>query len=175
MSHVSQRANRLVVAALVAAGMWTAACDDNHDTPTKPHQVSFVGLPLVATVPFTTAIFPQQLGFTPIFGLGCGTFPALTTRFDLVIVSGGRDLFMDEVTLNLLDGTHRGTSPLLVSARDLNARFGSTLIGAGSRRIFTFDPQFGCGRFAPLSLEAQIILLERSGFRHAHTVAVPIG
>jgi len=171
MSHVSQRSTRLVVAAFVAAAMLTAACDDNNDS-TKTPLVSFA--PLASTLPFTTAILPPRLGIAPIFGFGCPVFPAVTTRFDLVIVSAGRDLFMNELTIRLLDGTHVGGSPLLVSTRDLNAKFGSTLIPAGSRRSFAFDPQFGCGRFAPVFLGADVILSERSGFRHTTTIVVPV-
>ena len=155
--------------------MVTAACDDNHDS-TKTHLLAFgATAPLASTLPFTTSFLPQRLGIAPIFGLRCPLFPSVTTRFDLVVISaGGRDLFMNEVTFRLLDGSNVGGSPLLVSARDLSARIGSTLIPAGTRRTFGFDPQFGC-RFLPLSLEAEIILLERSGFRHATTIVAPIG
>jgi hypothetical protein len=174
MSHVSQRSNRLVVVAVfVAVVMAAAACDDNNG-PSKVPLTNFGSGPLVSTIPFTTSIFPPRLGITPIFGLRCPTLPSVTTRFDLVIIAVGRDLFLDEVTLSLLDGSNRGGSPLLVSARDLNARFASTLIPAGTRRTFGFDPQFGCGRFLPLSLEADVVLLERSGFRHTASISVPV-
>jgi len=173
MSHVPQRSNRLVAAAFVAVITMTAACD-NDNGPSKVPLTNFGSGPLVSTIPFTTSIVPQRLAFSPIFGFGCPTFPALGTRFDLVIVSASRDLFIGEVTLNLLDGTHVGGSPLLVSARDLNARFGSTLVPAGSRRTFVFDPQFTCVRFVPQLLEAQLTLLERSGARHTTTIAAPI-
>ena len=173
MCHVPQRSNRLLVAAFVAVAIVAAACDDDNNNSTKTPLVSFA--PLVNTVPFTTAIVPSRLGITPVLGLGCPVFPSVTTHFDLVIISASRDLFMNELTIRLLDGTHVGGSPLLVSARDLEAKFGSTLIPAGLRRGFGFDPQFGCGRFLPFFLEAEVILLERSGFRHATTIVAPIG
>ena len=160
--------------ALAASLTFLVACD-NDNWQSTPHLATFAS-PIGATLPGTTSIVPARLGIAPIFGLRCPTFPSISTRFDLVVnLAGSRDLFMQQVTMRLLDGSHVGGSPLLVSAGDLSARFGSTVIAAGTRRTFAFDPQFGCGSFVPVSLAIDVILIDRLGSRHATTVTAPIG
>jgi hypothetical protein len=152
--------------------MMTVACDV--DNSKAPHLATFAS-PFVTTPLVTTSIVPQQLFLTPIFGIRCPAFPSMTTRFDLLInLAGGSDLFMQQVGFTLLDGTHRGASPLLISAFDLSARFGSTLIRSGSRRAFTFDPQFGCGSFVPQFLVVDVVLLDSMGSDHSTKVVVPV-
>jgi len=150
----------------------TVACDV--DNSKAPHLATFAS-PFVTTPLVTTSIVPQQLFLTPIFGIRCPAFPSLTTRFDLLInLASGSDLFMQQVGFTLLDGTHRGSSSLLISAFDLSARFGSTLIRSNSRRSFTFDPQFGCGSFVPQFLVVDVVLLDSLGSDHSTKVVVPV-
>jgi len=159
---------------LVLAGSltMTVACDV--DNSKAPHLATFAS-PFVTTPLVTTSIVPQQLFLTPIFGIRCPAFPSLTTRFDLLInLASGSDLFMQQVGFTLLDGTHRGSSSLLISAFDLSARFGSTLIRSNSRRSFTFDPQFGCGSFVPQFLVVDVVLLDSLGSDHSTKVVVPV-
>jgi hypothetical protein len=165
--------DKLRILAIAGSLTMTAACDENHSK--APHLVAFAS-PFVATPLISTSIVPQRIGLTPLFGIRCPVFPSVTTRFDLVLnLAGTSDLFMQQATFRLLDGTHVGGSPLLVSAGELSARFGTTVIRAGSRRSFRFDPQFGCGSFVPLSLSIDLLLLDRLGSRHATTLVVPIG
>jgi len=173
MTASACHASRLGVLALAAALTCAACANDNWQS--TPHLVSFAS-PIGATLPVTLSVVPQTLGITPLVGIRCATFPSVTSQFGLVVnVVGGRDLFMQQVTMRLLDGSHVGGSPLLVSAGDLSARFGSTIIPAGTRRTFTFDPQFGCGTFVPVSLFIDIILVDNVGSQHAMTVTAPIG
>jgi hypothetical protein len=165
--------NKFVVLALAGSMLATVKCDSKPTTSNSP-AVSFA-FPLGVTPLVATSIVPTRLALTPLFGAGCLTFPSLTTRFDLVVVHGGTsDLFMREATIRLLDGTHLGGSSLVMSSADLTARFGSTLIVAGGRRTFRFDPQFGCGSFVPLSLGIDLLLLDPAGARHTASVSVPV-
>jgi hypothetical protein len=165
-------ANKFGIAALAGVLTVAVACDEDHSK--SPHLVTFAS-PFVTTPLVTASIVPQLLGLTPIFGIRCASFPSLTTRFDLLInLAGGSDLFMQQVGFTLLDGTHRGASSLLISAFDLSARFGSTLIRSGSRRSFTFDPQFGCGSFLPQFLVVDVTLLDVLGSDHSTKVVVPV-
>lgn len=174
MTSSSHVPSRLGAVALAASLTVAVACDTNDNWRSTPHLATFAG-PLATSPLFTTSIVPQRLGITPLFGVRCPTFPSVTTRFDLVVnLGGGSDLFMQQVTIRLLDGSSLGGSPLLVSASDLAARFGSTLIRASTRRTFGFDPQFGCSPFLPRSLAVDLLLLDRMGTRLSSAVIVPI-
>jgi len=165
-------ANKFGILVLAGSLTMTVACDV--DNSKAPHLATFAS-PFVTTPLVTTSIVPQQLFLTPIFGIRCPAFPSLTTRFDLLInLASGSDLFMQQVGFTLLDGTHRGSSSLLISAFDLSARFGSTLIRSNSRRSFTFDPQFGCGSFVPQFLVVDVVLLDSLGSDHSTKVVVPV-
>jgi len=161
----------LAVTLIVVLVLGTACDVDYRD---RPHLATFS--PIAEITPFiTTSIFPTAIVVVPVFGFGCGLFPSLATNFDLVIsVSGKSDLFLRETTFRLLDGTHRGETPLLVSTADLEGKFGPTLVRAGTRRSFGFAPQFGCGTFVPRSLSADIVLVDSVGMRHDASVVVPI-
>ena len=127
------------------------------------------------SITFTTAILPQQLGVTPFVAAGCPLIPAFSTQFDLVLNTiGSGSIFLQEMTLQLGNGESLGGSPLLVSANDLAARFGSTVVRAGTRRTFTFFPQFTCVGFQPRSLLANVIIVDQIGTRHTQTMTVPV-
>jgi len=160
----------VILAAVLVLG---SACDVDH-TEMK-HLATFA--PLVDVAPFiTTSIFPASVVVVPVFGIGCPLFPAFGTNFTLVInVSGTSDQFLRETTFRLLDGTHRGETPLVVSTGDLQGKFGPTVIRAGTTRSFAFAPQFGCGTFSPTSLAADVVLVDSQGMRHDSTVVVAIG
>jgi hypothetical protein len=121
----------------------------------------------------TTAIVPQQVGLSPALGINCVGFPAVRTQFDLVIVNGGTGLFISQIGFRLLDASQVGGSPLVVSASDISARFGTALIGPGAQRTFTFDPQFGCGTFVPAFLSADLFFTDTEGSEHHKHVMVP--
>jgi hypothetical protein len=158
----------LAVSLTVVLALGTACDVDYRD---RPHLATFS--PIAEVTPFiTTSIFPQAVVVVPFFGFGCSSF---ATNFDLVIkVFGTSDLFLRETSFRLLDGTTRGSTPLVVSTRDLEGKFGPTLIHAGSSRSFAFAPQFGCGGFSPVSLSADVVLIDSQGVRHDSTVVVPI-
>jgi len=161
----------VTLAAVLAAVLVVAsACDVDYRD--RPHLATFS--PIAEVTPFiTTSIFPQAVVVVPFFGFGCSSF---TTNFDLVIkVFGTSDLFLRETSFRLLDGTTRGSTPLVVSTKDLEGKFGPTLIPVGSSRSFAFAPQFACG-FSPQpqSMSADVVLVDSMGGRHDQSVVVPI-
>jgi hypothetical protein len=169
MASCPRSSKRLAIATLALFSLVLTACDSDRHQPLNP--VGFGG------TSFVTSILPEQLGITPISGFGgfgCPLFPSFTTRFNLVVNPFAGDIFLQEATFRLVDGSSVGGSPLLVSATDIAARFGTTLIPAGTRRTFGFTPQFSCVAFQPRSLLASLVLLDRAGSRHLRTMTVPI-
>jgi hypothetical protein len=121
-------------------------------------------------------IVPQPLVLSPVAGARCPFLTPFTTAFDLVIDHPGEtDLFMEQVTIRLLDGSNVGGSPLLMSSADLAARLGSTRIRPRQTSRFGFTPQFGCSAFLPRSLRADVVLRDASGMPQTTHVIVPIG
>jgi hypothetical protein len=86
------------------------------------------------------------------------------------------DLFLDAVGFRFIDGSSIGRTPLFswFSASELNARFGQTLIAAGTTRAFDFAPRFGCDPFRPQTVIAEVTLRDRSGAQQQMSVSSPI-
>jgi hypothetical protein len=143
---------KMMVIVVVAAAV--AACD--RDTNRRGTSIAFS-----PTLAIGAQISPQTLPFATVTA-ACASGSLFTTDFDLVIVLTRQvNVFMDRVTLHLLDGTNVG-GPLLTFPRaQLNAMFGSTLV-VGTR-AFSFRPQFGCGTKRPRSLVADVILIDADG------------
>jgi hypothetical protein len=119
-----------------------------------------------------TAIVPPTLILSPVSAGRC----PLTTAFDLVIDHQGRDaLFLDRVAIQLFDGSSVGGSPVLMSAADLEARFGSMHVRPGTTRRFGLQPRFGCERFVPRSVRTEVVLRDAAGAVQTMTLIVPIG
>src|SRR5882762_2251644 len=92
-------------------------------------------------------ISPQTLPFAAVT-TACAVGPVFTTGFDLVIAqTRAANVFVDRVTLHLLDGSNVGGPSITFPRSQLNAMFGSTLV-AGTR-AFSFRPQFACGLRRP--------------------------
>ena len=166
MASFPRSSQRLSIAALVLSTLGLTACDSNdHTSVTSPG----LGGPA-----FVVSILPQQLAITPIAGLGCPLFPSFTTRFNLVVNPFANDIFLNQASFRLIDGSALGGSPLLMSANDIAGRFGTTLIPAGTSRTFSFTPQFSCIGFQPRSLLANFVMLDRAGLRLLRTLTVPL-
>jgi hypothetical protein len=118
------------------------------------------------------AIVPGVLTLNAIAGRRC----PFTTAFDLVIDhQGGSDLFVEQVTIRLLDGSSVGGSPVLMSAVDLAARFVSTRVRPGTTSRFGFTPRFSCETFLPRSVRTDLLLRDASGMQQTMRLIVPIG
>ena len=145
-----------------------AACD-------RPDRSLSRGQLIGPTAPLAGAIVPHPLVLNPVAGGRCPFLTPFTTAFDLVFDhQDAGDLFMEQVTIRLLDGSNIGGSPLLMSSADLAARFSSTRIRAGVTTRFGFTPQFGCSAFLPRSLRADVMVRDASGGRRTTQLIVPI-
>ena len=120
---------------------------------------TFIGVsPTSATaVQFSPQTLPLSIAATR-----CVSGLVFTTGFDLVIVQTRPvHVFMDQVTLHLLDGSNVGGPSITFSRLQLNSMFGSTLV-VGTR-AFSFRPQFSCGVRRPRSIVADVVLMDEEG------------
>jgi hypothetical protein len=120
---------------------------------------------------------PPTLALSPVGSFACPATAPFLTSFDLIV--DGRatgDLFLDAVGFRFIDGSSIGRTPLFssFSAPELNARFGQTLIAAGTRRAFGFAPQFGCDQFRPVTVTAEVTLRDRTGAQQQMSISSPI-
>jgi hypothetical protein len=154
---------------LLVGALAIAACD-------RPNR-TFSGVQVIGPTPtLAGAIVPQPLVLSPVAGARCPFLTPFTTAFDLVIDHhGGTDLFIQQVTIRLLDGSNVGGSPLLMSSADLAARLGSTRVRPGQTSRFGFTPQFGCSEFRPRSLRADVVLRDAAGMQQTTHAIAPIG
>jgi hypothetical protein len=109
-------------------------------------------------------LFPSTLPVIVIPGNACQTAReiAIATSFDIVVIpSPQTDVFMDSVTLRLINGESVGGPSVTFPAPDLNRMFGPTVVVG--RRAFTFRPQFGCQLGRPLSIAVDVVLSDGKG------------
>jgi hypothetical protein len=168
MNIAPDRAKNAVCFLACSAAILLAGCD-------RPNRSFSRFEPTGPSSALTVAIVPQPLRLHPVAGGRCPFLTPFTTDFDLLIDHhGGRDLFVDQVTIRLLDGSNVGGSPVLMSAVDLASRFGSTNIRSGIRGRFAFQPRFGCDVFVPRQLRADVVLRDRSGARQVTRLMAPV-
>jgi hypothetical protein len=149
--------------AIVVAALFTVACENTSSG--RRTGIEFSPTSLIAA-----EFWPQTLPFSNIT-TACAVGSAFTTGFDLVIVpTSAARIFMDRVTLHLIDGSNLGTS-ITFPRPQLDAMFGSTLVAG--RRAFPFRPQFGCGPWRPRSIAADVLLLESDGRSRSVRVDAP--
>jgi hypothetical protein len=140
--------------AIVVAALVVVACEN-----TTSGSRADIGFSPTAAI--AAQISPQTLPFA-VFTSACAVGPVFTTGFDLVIVQTRPvNVFMDRVTLHLLDGTNLGGPSITFPRSQLNAMFGSTLV-VGTR-AFPFRPQFACGLRRPGSIAADVLLIDAEG------------
>jgi hypothetical protein len=139
----------IVVAALVAV-----ACEN-----TTSGSRANIGFSPTAAI--AAQILPQTLPFAAVT-TACAVGPVFTTGFDLVIAqTGAVNVFVDRVTLHLLDGSNVGGPSITFPRSQLTAMFGSTLL-AGTQ-VFSFQPQFACLLRRPGSITADVLLMDAEG------------
>ena len=154
---------------LLMGALAIAACDRQNSSFSR---VQVTG----PTAALAGAIVPQPLVLSPVAGARCPFLTPFTTAFDLLIDhQGGTDLFIEQVTIRLLDGSNVGGSPLLMSSADLAARLGSTRVRPGQTSRFGFTPQFGCSAFRPRSLRVDVVLRDAAGMQQTTHAIAPIG
>ncbi len=145
----------LLVFGLAGTAVGTAACHDGR----------LGGISVVGTAsPFSAAatISLSPVGLVPLGGFGCSGF-VFGTSFNMIVVSSGLDLRMDSLTVHMIDGTNLGGPSVTIPSSQLNAQFGTTLVRAGTSRVFPFNPVFGCAATRPLSIAGTVLLLDQRG------------
>ena len=123
---------------------------------------------------YDVSVAPSSFVLEPAFGKfvtsSCLTF---TASFDLVVRNfGASDLFLDEATFQLIDGTTLGGPTMPIPSADLTSRFGQLLIHPGQTRAFRFHERFGCAVKKPRWLRVDARLGGGGGRSYA-TVEVP--
>ena len=144
-----------LLAALLCATLALVSCADS-----PPHAKGVGGLIFVPSEIVNAQLSPARLPFTVLPSTLCPLVPSFTTAFDLIVAAGNVRLSLDRVTLHLNDGTNVGSSLTFPQAQ-LTQLFGSTLVVGN--RTFGFRPTFGCGAGLPLSIRADLDLLDASG------------
>jgi hypothetical protein len=140
--------------AIVVAAVAVAACEN---TSSGRHAAIGFSPTLAIGAQFSPQTLPIALVTTT-----CALSPVFAPGFDLVIVhTGPANVFMDRVTLHLLDGTNVGGPSLTFPRSQLNTMFGTTLVV--STRAFGFRPQFGCGPRRPRGIVADVVLIDAEG------------
>src|SRR5262249_48972402 len=142
-----RRAGAVVAVALLTA-FASAACDS--DTPTA---LKYGSEPSPSIGGVTVAMSGAAV---PVSTVGCAT-PVFIPPVSVVVVSSVSNAFLDTVTLHLLDGSNVGASVTIPRA-GLDAQFGNTVVVLGNRRVFTFTPTFGCFRFQPHAMRAEVVI-----------------
>jgi hypothetical protein len=145
---------------IVCATLALLACDDAKNR-SQTAMLSSTGL-FSPTLAVGTQISPQTLPLTAIPTIACPLAPAFTTSFELIFATLPQvNVFMDSVTLRLLDGSSVGGPSITFPRPALNAMFGSTLIV--TNRAFPFQPNFGCGLIVPGSIVVDVVLIDGFG------------
>jgi hypothetical protein len=150
---------RMRMIAILCATLAVLGCDDDNN---RSHRARLTNTGVFSpTLSVGTQIFPQTLPFTALNTIACPLAPAFTTSFDLIFATSPQlNVFMDRVTLRLIDGSSLG--PSITFPRPLlNSMFGSTLIV--SNRAFPFQPNFGCGLTLPRGIAADVFLIDAFG------------
>jgi hypothetical protein len=151
--------------ALVAAALSVAvsACEDQGFTSAAlgPSRAEVV-----------TAVIRTPAG--PILPSRCSPFGVFTSDLTIVVTSPRTSASLEQVTLHLLDGTNVGGEAVTFPQPTLTARFGDTLVRAGTSRAFAFAPTFRCGRLTPRSLRGELGFIRADGGRFSLKTAVPV-
>jgi len=126
-----------------------------------------------ATATMDTVSWPEPAPFAgPVVTLyGCAGYAYRTPPFNIVITAS-RTVHLDEVTIQMVNGSNLGGPTVAFPQPSLANEFGNTVIAAGQRRLFRFHPQFPCGE-KPAAYAANLGLVEPSGAMHRLTVSGP--
>jgi hypothetical protein len=156
---IAMRSTLLISATVLLAGCYNSSPGKYSDT--------------LAFAPTTSVssqiLFPSTLPVIVIPGSPCQTAQeiAVATSFDIVVIpSSPTDVFMDSVTMRLINGETVGGPSITFPTPDLNRMFGPTVVVG--RRAFTFRPQFGCQVGRPRSIAVDVVLSDGKG--HSQTV-----
>ena len=142
---------------VVIFGAVTAGCDDQPDAVRLVNGVDF--RPGISITPTPIALAPLNDVPCPLGGV------AFDTSFHLIVNAGVHDVTIDSVTVHMVDGSNVGGPSITLPQPELSARFGSTLIPAGTTRDFAVRPNFGCVTAPPIALRSNTLLVDSRGIR----------
>ena len=108
------------------------------------------------------AISLGPVGLSPLSVFGCSGF-VFGASFNVIVVSSGLDLTVDSMTVHMIDGTSLGGPSVTIPSPQLNAQFGTTIVRAGTSRVFPLHPVFGCTARRPQFLAATVLVVDRRG------------
>ena len=165
MTDMWPRANRIgrQVACWIVAALAASACDR-----TTTPSVGIASAPLVTV--FTT-LGAGPLVVTPTLVQGCAV---VTTDLTLVVASTARNVFLDHVTIHLIDGTNVGGPMVTFPKAGLESQFGATIVPGGGSRSFLFTPSFNCGPVGARSIQTDVVVSDGLGAQQSATVVVSI-
>lgn len=167
----------VLVVGLAMGSLVLAGCDSRRGQfsvgdPVAPTSPAFS---VSSTSSIAVHAAPLPLPLVPVTGFGCPFAQPFQAPFNLVIVGDHSvDFVLTQVQFSPFDLMGVPGDPLLISTNDLNARFGSTTIPAGTSRAFPFSPQFGCGLSHPGSLGIQVTLVDPFGRPRPLSVTAPL-
>jgi len=159
-SRVSLKFVRAHAAAwTLVASLGVAGCDSSEPVAGNP----------VVPGPFVNELI--MVATTSVRAHGCGRF-SFNPVVDLFVTARHSNLFVDRVTLHMIDGSNHGGPMVTFPRPNLNSMFGSTFIPAGRSRSFTFTPGFACSWFTWGSLRADVQVVNERGVSSS-TTATP--
>jgi hypothetical protein len=143
LCHVSRAG---CAALALGAVLACAACESSDSTVENP----------VAPGPFVGHLSSTITTVVRTHGCGLSASPG----FDLVVTSLNRNVFVDNVTIHMIDGTNLGGPMIPYPRPSLNSMFGSTLVPGGQSRVFIFTPGLACSWFTPGALRADVRVVD---------------
>ena len=158
----------------VAAIGALAACDSNKTRIVVGGSVLQPSVMPFASNFVLTQIQPQLLQRQRALTFFCPALPPLTTTFHIVVQQPRVDVFLNQVTLQFIDGTGVGGTPIPFPTGDLNRLFGHTFVRANTSRTFPFTQGFGCFPVSPRLLSAHIVFVDGNGMPQETTLTANI-
>jgi hypothetical protein len=148
--------------AIVVCSLATVACDGS-SYPTSPEPANaFAKVSVITPASLTVSAF--SCGGTQLVG------PDLT----LFVTASQSSLFVDTVTIHLVDGSNLSGESITFPRAGLDAQFGSTFIPFGNRRSFLFRPAFVCPTLPARAIVADVVLADEAGRRHSVSTTVSL-
>lgn len=156
----SSIAVRVLSIALLAA--CAAACDDDASTKPglRPDRVAVATVSVVTPASVAVATLPACAG-API-----------SPELSVFVSSARTNAFLDGVTLHLNDGSNVGGPTVTIPRADLNSLFGTTLVRAGSSRVFGFRPLFRCVPFQAQLVRGEFNFIDEFGVQQTMTTTM---
>ena len=155
---------------LVAASAVVAAtgCDDGGGSAATNQLVS------APSAAVAVRVSQPQLQLAPVPIASCPMTQPFAAHFDLQVGPSSADFSVDDVTLRFVDGN--GFSPFIFTKHDLDRLFGTTRVPSRTTRVFSLNPEFGCGLTStPRSVVVVVTLVDGRGARHQATTSAPFG